>query len=84
MTMTARAMKLVGINTDISDTETNNMLNVFIDNKDVSEWAKQPAANCIKNSIIQGSAGILTPKSNITRAETAAVIVRLLQKAGRL
>lgn len=81
MTMLTRVMKLKGLDTDIDEAEINTVLSAFTDRAGISDWAQEAAAICVKNNIIQGSEGRINPASNITRAETAAVILRMLQKA---
>ena len=54
----------------------------FIDYGTQSVWATSAVNFNINNGFIQGSNGHFNPKSNITRAETAAVVLRLLQKSG--
>ncbi|MDP4092781.1 MAG: S-layer homology domain-containing protein [Bacillota bacterium] len=54
----------------------------FIDYGTQSAWATDAVNFNINNGFIQGSNGEFNPKSNITRAETAAVVLRLLQKSG--
>lgn len=48
----------------------------------VSAWAQQALAITVKNDIIQGNDKGLSPTANITRAEAAAVVQRMLLKAG--
>ncbi len=81
MEMIARAMKIAGMDVNISDTDAVAQLAVFKDKDGVDGWAKKSAAACVKNDIIVGSNGMLTPDNNITRAETATIVIRTLQKA---
>lgn len=57
-------------------------LDSFSDANNVSSWAKDAAKWSIGSGIIQGVDGKLNPTANITRAESATIILRLLQKAG--
>jgi len=82
MTMVARAMKIAGMDTTISASEMNTQLAAFSDSGIISSWAKASAASCIKHEIIGGYDGKISPKDNITRAECAAVVKRMLEKAG--
>jgi hypothetical protein len=81
MTMITRAMKITNIDTDLSLDEVNNILSAFTDSEKVSDWARFDIAECIKTGIASGrSNNQIEPKENITRAETAVIIRKLLQK----
>ncbi|WP_347489780.1 S-layer homology domain-containing protein [Desulfoscipio sp. XC116] len=80
MSIISKAMNLAGMDTDTTDTETQ--LASFNDRDKVGGWAKDAVASCIKSNIVKGSNQMLSPKENITRAETAAIVMRLLQEAG--
>ncbi len=56
-------------------------LSAFTDSDEVSSWAQSAVEFNVGSGLIMGSNGELRPKHNISRAETAAVILRLLQKA---
>jgi len=63
-------------------TGTSGSLSVFSDANEVGAWAKDAVSFSVGNGLIVGkSNGTLAPLSEITRAETAVVILRLLQKA---
>lgn len=66
---TERAAKLLGINTDASES----------DDKDVSEWAKKSVGFCVENGIIDTDNG-LRPKDELTRAEMANMVYNLLER----
>ena len=57
-------------------------LSAFTDAGSVSAWARDAVNFNVSNGLIVGSEGKLNPASNITRAETAAVILRMLQHSG--
>ncbi|MFA7468316.1 MAG: S-layer homology domain-containing protein, partial [Desulfotomaculaceae bacterium] len=80
MAIISKAMNLVGMDTDTTDTETQ--LAGFKDRDRIGGWAKDAVAVCIKYNVIKGTNQMLNPKENITRAETAAIVMRLLQEAG--
>ncbi|MBP3360074.1 MAG: S-layer homology domain-containing protein [Clostridia bacterium] len=52
----------------------------FSDVGEISEYAKEAVAVLSGEGLIQGSDGLFRPKNNITRAETAVIIVRVLDK----
>ncbi|MNP39834.1 Endo-1,4-beta-xylanase A precursor [compost metagenome] len=81
MTMIARAMKITGLETEISQTEAERLLSGFSDAANVSEWAKQATAATVKYQLVEGSNIGLQPSSKITRAEAAVIVQRMLTKA---
>ncbi|MBD2848141.1 S-layer homology domain-containing protein [Paenibacillus sp. IB182496] len=81
MVMIANAMKLAGMETTVSDGQANQILAAFQDGTDVSNWAKLAAAACVQAEVVVGSHGQLHAKSNLTRAEAATIIMRMLEAA---
>lgn len=82
MAMISRAMKLTGLNPAISENTYTEIFGAFTDSDTLSDYAKAPAALCINSGIILGVGNeTLLPKAAVTRAETAAIIRRLLQKS---
>ena len=75
MAMLQRAAKL----TDF--TGKTGVLSAFSDSDSVDEWALEAAKWNVGSGLIMGSNGQLRPTDNISRAETATVILRLLQTA---
>ena len=75
MAMMQRAAKVAGY------AGTTGTLTGFSDASSVGAWAKSAVAYNVGSGLIQGNAGKLNPKNSITRAETAVVVLRLLQKA---
>ncbi len=53
----------------------------FDDVDDISAWAMSDVEYNISNNLIYGYDGLIRPTDTITRAETAAVILRLLRVA---
>lgn len=83
MTMTARAMKITGLKVELKENEVEKLLSGFEDGEDSADYAKNSIASCIKTGIINGTDGnLVAPKNNITRAEAAVMVRRLLQKSG--
>ncbi|NCC69335.1 MAG: S-layer homology domain-containing protein, partial [Clostridia bacterium] len=56
-------------------------LDSFADADSVGSWARDAAKWSVGSGLIQGSDGKLNPTADITRAESATIILRLLQKA---
>jgi hypothetical protein len=67
--------------TNISTVNADAVLSKFSDGRAVHVWAKQAVAAVISNGLVSGSNEGLLPTSNITRAETAAIVERMLEKA---
>lgn len=83
MTMTARAMRLTGLKGELTAKEIEQLLSGFEDASSISDYAKFGIASSLKAGIITGRDGNLAaPKSNITRAEVAVMVKRLLQQSG--
>ena len=81
MTIVARAMKLVDL-AKADASETANLLGAYTDGSKVQEWAAEPVASAIKQGLVQGADGKLMADADISRAQTAAIVKRLLAKAG--
>lgn len=75
MVMIQRAAKVAEF------TGTTGSLASFSDSQKVSTWAKSAAEFNVGSGLILGSNGELRSGNHISRAETATVILRLLQKA---
>jgi len=82
MVIIAKAMKIAKMDTTLNEAETSTQLSRFNDSNSVSAWAKASTATCTKLGVMEGSNGSLRPQSNITRAETATVIMKMLKQAG--
>jgi hypothetical protein len=82
MTMIARAMKLTGLYTTLTDAEMNAQISFYADGASSSKYAKEGVAACLKKGVISGkSSNKLAPKAYITRAEVAVIIERMLEKS---
>lgn len=81
MTIVARAMKLVDL-AKADASETANLLGGYSDGSQVQAWAAEPVASAIKQGLVQGADGKLMADADISRAQTAAIVKRLLAKAG--
>jgi hypothetical protein len=82
MTILSKAMTLIGMDLSVASGQQEKLLAAFSDQNLLSDWAALPAALNIRYGIVEGSGEQLRPQANITRAETAAIVQRLLQKAG--
>lgn len=80
MAILGRAMKNTGLNITMTDSEISSLLDNYSDGNSASAYAKTSVAGCLKTGIVKGSSETtLSLKSNITRAEVAVMIKRLLQ-----
>ncbi len=83
MTMIARAMALTGPDSGLTDNMSDALLSAYTDSSAISAYARDSIAACLKISIATGtSTATLSPKADITRAEVAVMVQRLLQKSG--
>jgi len=80
MVMVARAAKLCGMDTTTAGGVTG--LTGFEDAARLSSWAQDSATFNVRSGLIKGSNGKIDSSADITREETATVVLRLLQKAG--
>jgi len=81
MNVITRAMKLAQLSTTVNAADMESLLGGYSDRDQLDEWAKQAAASAMKQGIVEGSDGLLTPRAPVTRAQTAAMLHRLLVKA---
>ncbi|RKN66119.1 S-layer homology domain-containing protein [Paenibacillus ginsengarvi] len=79
--MIARAMKLSGLRPKTAD-QTGGALAAFPDRDGISAWAEAVVSEVVRANLANGSAEGLEPGRNLTRAETAVLIRRLLAEAG--
>lgn len=83
MAMIARAMKLTGLSATLTDAEKAGLLAAFSDSSQLSAYAKDSAAACLKTGIVTGkTATAISPGTPVTRAEVAVMVRRLLQQSG--
>ena len=80
--MLSRAMKLAGLPAERASAEAEVVLSRFADAREVPVWARPAVAAAVQTGLVQGSGGKLLPHKAITRAETAAVLHRMLVQAG--
>ena len=79
MTIIAKAMDITGLKAN----ESTNQMESFIDFVNAHAYAKTSINACISTGVVSGKGkSLIAPKDNITRAEVAAIIQRLLQKSG--
>jgi hypothetical protein len=82
MTIIARTMGITGLENEIAIGELESLSLEYDDWEKSSLWAKTGIAKCVNAGLVSGKGGkMLAPKDNITRAEVAALVRRLLQKS---
>jgi hypothetical protein len=82
MAIIARSMELTELDSRLG-TDPGALLGRFADRALVEDWAVNGVAACVKTGVVGGrTATELAPKGNITRAETAVMVRRLLQASG--
>ncbi|WFR61536.1 S-layer homology domain-containing protein [Paenibacillus amylolyticus] len=81
LTIVSRAMKLVGL-AQADASETTSLISAYSDSAKVQSWAAESVASAIKQELVQGADGQLMTEADISRAQSAAIVKRLLQKAG--
>ena len=58
-------------------TEDRTNISSFIDNQEVADWARGSVEWAVAQGLIQGNAGRLMPKDNVTRIQVATILQRL-------
>ena len=82
MVIMAKAMKVTELKAKLTIQSTDALLSPYNDAQDAANWAVSSIADCLQSGIIMGrSRNGLAPKDDITRAEVAVIIERLLQKS---
>ncbi|MBO2942398.1 S-layer homology domain-containing protein [Paenibacillus sp. F411] len=83
MTILQRGMHVAGMEAEVKALEAEALLRSFTDAGTASSYAKSSLAAGIKSGLLLGRDGSkLAPKAYVTRAETAAMLERMLKKAG--
>ena len=82
MTILSRAMLVAKMDVTPSNEEIKKFLSGYKDGGEVSSWATTAVVVCIRDGIVEGYDKELGVQENITRAQTAAFVRRMLIKAG--
>lgn len=82
--MVARAARLVGMNTTLSETQIQNTLAQFGDYQSVANWARAELAFLFHAGILDDSVSSIQPTAAIRRGEIAEMLHRLLDQANLL
>ena len=76
--MVARAAKLCGMNTELTDSEAFDLLAGFSDYIFVHDWAKKTVAFCYSEDILNNSDLEIRPLENILRSEIVQMLYNML------
>lgn len=80
--MVVRAQALAGVELDLSNSEVAAVLAGFKDAGQIAGWARAELAAAVEFGVVTGtSADTVAPTATATRAEAAAMIIRLLNNA---
>ena len=82
--MVSRAAKLCGLETEMDNAATRNMLAQFPDYMSTAEWARTPLAFCYQEKILDQAELNIRPLEAVTRAEVAQMLFNLLSSANLL
>lgn len=77
--MTARAAKIRGENTEVTDTQMRDILAQFPDYIVSSDWARPSLAYCYQSGILSQDEMEIQPKREVERGEIAQMIYQMLQ-----
>ncbi|TNJ62326.1 S-layer homology domain-containing protein [Paenibacillus hemerocallicola] len=77
MTMVGRVLSALGLSGDIPDDEVDRLLGAFEDRQLIPDWARKQTALSVKYGIIQGEGSHVNPQGLLTRAQAAAIAIRL-------
>lgn len=77
----AKAMDVAKLTTAVSAADAERLLAAFADGGETASWARNSVAAAISLNIISGRGEQLDLNAHVTRAETSALVRRLLQAA---
>ncbi|WP_310550585.1 S-layer homology domain-containing protein [Paenibacillus glufosinatiresistens] len=77
MTMAGRLLEMTGSAEKLSAGEVDKLLGGFADKGSIPAWAKEQVALSIKYGIIEGENQYIRPQNALTRAQAAAIAMRL-------
>ncbi|WP_175498902.1 S-layer homology domain-containing protein [Paenibacillus sp. NFR01] len=82
MVILAKAMKLTGLAQSAGTLNTTDALSKFTDGGQAAQWSRDSIAQAAQAGLVNGrNGGKLEAKANVTRAEVAVLIQRLLKKS---
>ncbi|WP_341281152.1 S-layer homology domain-containing protein [Paenibacillus sp. FSL H8-0537] len=82
MVILSKAMAITGLKAKLYEQSAEAALHPYADAAEVAAWAQIGVADNVQAGVVFGRSGdLLAPKGNMTRAEVATIIQRLLQKS---
>ena len=78
----ARAMKIAGLEAEVQSEAVEGILSRFNDHSAIDAWARDAAAAVTDQGLVIGYNDRIMPHKDITRAEKATIIFRMLRQAG--
>ena len=83
MIIITKAMSMIGFKPGLNDNETDVILSGYKDAASITRGARYSVAACVKTGLVTGKENsLIAPKQDITRAEIAVIIQKLLKKSG--
>lgn len=82
--MVTRAASLCGMDTEMDNFATRDVLAQFFDYVKASEWSQSSLAFCYNEKILDDSVMDIEPKESVTRAEIASMLYNMLLSANLL
>lgn len=76
-----RAARLAGMDTNLNDTETLNILAMFGDYRTADNWAWNSLAFCYREGILDDAEFNIRPLAEITRGEVSEMLYQMLKRA---
>lgn len=82
--MMKRASNLAGLELELNETATRDILAQFSDYMNISKWARESTAYCYSNEILDTNDLKVNLHKNVTRGEIAQMIFNMLDKVNLL
>ncbi|MDD3347208.1 S-layer homology domain-containing protein [Oscillibacter sp.] len=82
--MTARAAKLCGMDTEVTDQQIQTALAPFADDAQIPAWSRPGVAFCYREGILDQTDGSVEPTRAILRGEVAQILYNLLGRSALL
>lgn len=84
MVIFARALKFAEVSPMVEAMDSEAVLAAFQDRAELASWAKGAAAEVVHSGLMSGYDAKLGPRSDMTRAETATILLRMLSASGMI
>jgi hypothetical protein len=81
MVIISKAMTITKLKSRLPVQTRDAVLHPYPDATEASDWAISSIADCLQAGIVSGRSTGIAPKDDITRAEAAAMVERLLKKS---